>query len=140
MKRYLSLLLLYFIALAMHAQFNKVYRIYAGPEYEDYLGCFASPYKSESIFNNFCQYGNEFSSKSIWNKFSKYGNEYNSYSPWNEYSSKPPVLVDENMRIVDYFSCSYKASEDMRKLMLYIKKHFDEVAKDPCKFYIKYLE
>lgn len=140
MKKIISIIFLLCVVLVTHAQLYQVYRIYAGYDYKDFIGTFANPYNSNSIFNNYSQYGNEYSSKSIWNQYSTYGNEYNSYSPWNEYSTQPPVLIDENNKIVDYFSCSYKASDAMRKFVLYMKKNYNEIAKDPNKFYDYYFK
>lgn len=66
---------------------------------KEYLGKIESSYDSESIFNEYGQYGGEYSSKSIWNSYSKYGNEYNSYSPFNKYSYNPPLIIKNNLII-----------------------------------------
>jgi len=61
-----------------------------------YLGKITSSYDSESIFNEYGNYGGKYSSNSIWNSYSKYGSEYNSYSPFNEYSLNPPMVIKNN--------------------------------------------
>lgn len=61
-----------------------------------YLGKITSSYDSESIFNEYGNYGGKYSSSSIWNSYSKYGSEYNSYSPFNEYSLNPPMVIKNN--------------------------------------------
>lgn len=61
-----------------------------------YLGKITSSYDSESIFNEYGNYGGKYSSNSIWNSYSKYGSEYNSYSAFNEYSLTPPMVIKNN--------------------------------------------
>ena len=61
-----------------------------------YLGKITSSYDSESIFNEYGNYGGKYSTNSIWNSYSKYGSEYNSYSPFNEYSLNPPMVIKNN--------------------------------------------
>jgi hypothetical protein len=52
-------------------------------------------YDSESIFNEYGNFGSEYSPISIFNKYGIYGGEYSNLSPFNEYSSTPPkVIVD----------------------------------------------
>jgi len=70
-----------------------------------FLGKVTSSHDSQSIFNEFGTYGNEFSSKSIWNEFSTFGNEFNSNSPFNEFSSRPPLLI-KNRKIIGYLSAN----------------------------------
>jgi hypothetical protein len=80
-----------------------------GSEYE-YLGSIANEFNSNSIGNEFGSYGSEFSSKSIFNDFSKFGSSYSSYSAFNEYTSRPPVLVDEDLNLVGYLTLNtYKS-------------------------------
>ena len=136
MKKILSILICLMVAVNMLAQ---GYKIYGGEDYKVYLGKWASQYDSESIWNKYGEYGSKYNSKSIWNKYSDFGSKYNQYSPWNAYSSNPPVLVDENNNIVDYFTCGYKASSNMRKLVNYIIENFDDVADDPSEFYRDHL-
>ena len=129
------------IAISTSSMSAQRYRIiaYDGEDYTVYLGNFTDSFDTNSIWNSFGTYGNQFSSESIWNEFGEYGNEYSSYSPWNEYSSNPPILVDDEWNIVDYFSCGYLASDRMRKLLEFIKKNFDDIASDPSSFYDNYL-
>ena len=68
-----------------------------------FLGKITNSFDSQSIFNEFGNYGNEFSSSSIWNSFSEFGNEFNSYSPFNEFSSSPPMII-KNQKILGYLS------------------------------------
>jgi hypothetical protein len=59
-----------------------------------YLGTLDSGFASESIFNDFGDYGSKFSSTSIWNSFSEYGSKFSSLSAFNDLASKPPMLFD----------------------------------------------
>lgn len=136
MRKYLSLLLLITV-LHLNAQTLK---IYGGEDHKEYLGKLTNPYDSESIWNKYGEYGSKYNSKSIWNKYGDFGSKYNAYSPWNKYSNDPPVIVNDRNEIVGYFTCSYKATPQLQKVMLYILEHFDEVADDPKEFYDKYLK
>ena len=49
-------------------------------------------FDTESIFNQFGEYGNGFSPSSIFNPFSKYGNQFNVLSPYNQFSTNTPRL------------------------------------------------
>ena len=59
-----------------------------------YLGTMGDSYNSDSIYNDYSSYGNEYGD-SIWNEYSEYGNEYSSQSPFNDYASDPPVLLKD---------------------------------------------
>jgi hypothetical protein len=61
-----------------------------------YLGTLDSGFASESIFNDFGNYGSQFSSTSIWNTFSEYDSEFSSLSAFSDLASKPPMLFDGN--------------------------------------------
>lgn len=132
MRRIVALGVVLLFACSLFAQ---SYRIYGGKDYEDYLGKWAIPYDSESIWNRHSTYGSKYGGKSIWNKYGPYGNPYNPYSPWNSYSSHPPVLVDKDNRIVCYLTCAITAEPKMRELMKSIIEQFDEVADDPEQFF-----
>ncbi len=139
MKKSFFLFIFSFFISVLNAQSLKIYA-QDGDDYV-YLGKLASPYDNESIFNGYCKYGNEYNSKSIWNEYGKYGNEYHTESPWNEYSSKPPVIVNSDNKIVGYFTVnSLKCPRELLPMMEYIKKHFQEAAKDPSKIYDKFFK
>ena len=78
-------------------------RILAQDNKNTYLGKLTNSFDSDSIFNEFGNYGSEFSSKSIWNEFSTFGNEFSSYSPFNEFTSTPPMII-KNGKIIGYLS------------------------------------
>lgn len=82
--------------------------IFGGFNHDDFLGCLkCNEYSSESICNEYGQFGNEYASGTMWNEYSSpYGNEYSSSSPWNKYSTSNsvPVLVDRNGQFYGYFT------------------------------------
>ena len=68
-----------------------------------FLGKIENEFSSESVFNEFGNYGSEFSSRSIWNEFSSFGSEFSSYSPFNEFASTPPMII-KNGRVIGYLT------------------------------------
>lgn len=60
-----------------------------------YLGDFNNNnYDSNSICNEFGQYGSEFQMNSIFNKFGPNGGEFSRNGAYNPSANKPPVIVD----------------------------------------------
>ena len=58
-----------------------------------YLGKLTlNKFDTDSIYNEFGNYGSKFSSTSIFNKFSNYGSQYSSLSPFNQFTSTPPLI------------------------------------------------
>ena len=103
------LLSLVFIAGSVHA--NDVCSIVRGAKLiaqdneKTYLGEITNRYASNSIFNEYGNYGSKYSSNSIWNEFTTFGSEYSYYSPFNEYTSTPPMII-KNRRIVGYLTAN----------------------------------
>lgn len=60
-----------------------------------FLGTLDNSYSSDSIFNQYSDFGKEYHSDSIWNEYSDWGNDYSSMSPFNEYASTPPILLKD---------------------------------------------
>jgi hypothetical protein len=54
----------------------------------------ANQFDTDSVCNEFSDYGSEFSSTSIFNEFSEYGSDFSSQSAYSEFTSTPPILVD----------------------------------------------
>ena len=79
-----------------------------------------SQYSSESICNQYGDYGSEYSSVSIWNEYGNYGSEFGSESPWNEYSSKGPKIVDRDGNYYGRFSINtfsgYSNSDKLKEI------------------------
>lgn len=57
------------------------------------LGRVANEFASDSIFNEFGEYGSEYSQNSIFNEYGTYGSPYSSMSAFNDFAMKPPLLV-----------------------------------------------
>lgn len=68
-----------------------------------YLGRITNKYDSDSIFNEYGQYGSKYSSKSIWNEYGAYGSPYSLYSPFNKYTSSPPGIY-KNGSLIGYLT------------------------------------
>lgn len=88
---------------------------------DKFLGCLnCSEYSSESICNQYGDYGSEYSSVSIWNEYSNYGSEFGSESPWNEFSSNGPKIVDRDGNYYGRFSINsisgYSNSEKLKEI------------------------
>ncbi len=60
-------------------------------------------YDSESIFNEYGNFGSEYSPTSIFNEYGTYGGEYSNLSPFNEYSSNPPKII-VNGQLIGYLT------------------------------------
>lgn len=61
---------------------------------------------SESIWNEFSDYGSKFSKVSIWNTFSDYGSQFSKESAFNEFAINPPKIVDSDGDFVAYLTTS----------------------------------
>jgi hypothetical protein len=71
--------------------------IFGDDEDRRFLGCLScSKFASNSVQNQYGQYGSPYATYSIWNKYGRYGSQYSSYSPCNPAASRPPAIVDEN--------------------------------------------
>lgn len=60
-------------------------------------------FDTESISNQYGNYGNQYSSTSIFNEYGQYGGTYSNLSPFNEYSRTPPSIL-KNGQIVSYLT------------------------------------
>ena len=88
---------------------------------DKFLGCLnCSEYSSESICNQYGNYGSEYSSVSIWNEYGNYGSEFGSESPWNEFSSNGPKIVDRDGNYYGRFSINtfsgYSNSDKLKEI------------------------
>lgn len=61
-----------------------------------YLGKLSTNiYDTDSIYNEYGNYGSKYQSDSIWNTYGDYGSKYSSTSAFNKYASDPPIIVLE---------------------------------------------
>jgi hypothetical protein len=114
MKKYF---LLVFVAItASVSAFAETYKIYGyqSNRYSVFLGTieirgnqvYEDKYSSDSVFNEYGNYGSKYSSTSIWNSYSNWGSEYSSTSATNSYASNPPAIVDSRNNIVGYLTAN----------------------------------
>jgi hypothetical protein len=69
-----------------------------------YIGRISSnAFDTESICNDFGDYGNPFSANSVKNQFGDYGNPFSSISAYNQFTSAPPAII-YNGRVVGYLT------------------------------------
>ena len=69
----------------------------------EYLGDLGPSWSSDSIFNDYSQYGSTWHQNSIFNEYSEYGNSYSDTSVFNENASNPPKIINDE-GIVGYLS------------------------------------
>ncbi len=70
---------------------------------DEFIGTISDPSNSDSIFNEYGKYGNEYGSASIWNEYGKNGSKYQTNSAFNEYASEPPRII-KNRRVIGVLS------------------------------------
>jgi hypothetical protein len=107
-----------------------------------YLGCLnCNSYDSNSIWNEYGDYGSPYDNRSIWNEYGTYGSEYNSDSPWNEYASNPPVVLDNNGTFYGYFTANkYQSKRAEFDLALTLYKYHDLIRDNVSAWYRKIFE
>ena len=110
MKNFSKLLILFGVSiLSCNSQANEICfslegaTILAQDDTNTYLGKIESPFSSDSIFNEFGDYGSEFSDVSVFNEFSDFGSEFSSYSATDEFTSTPPIII-KNGKIIAYLT------------------------------------
>lgn len=69
----------------------------------EFIGTISDASNSDSIFNEYGEYGSEYRSGSIWNEYGKNGSEYRTGSAFNEYTRNPPKIV-KSRKVVGYLS------------------------------------
>ncbi len=67
-----------------------------------YLGRFTNRFDSESVLNQFGQYGSPYAALSTNNQYGTYGSPYSSLSARNPYTSTPPVIVKNGTALAYY--------------------------------------
>ncbi|MFD2330045.1 hypothetical protein ACFSR7_12405 [Cohnella sp. GCM10020058] len=69
-----------------------------------YLGKLSSnTYDTESVFNEYGDYGSKYSQSSIWNEYGNYGGDYANTSAFNKYATKPPIIL-QNGKVIGYLT------------------------------------
>jgi hypothetical protein len=78
-------------------------QILAQNDENTYLGKLVNKYDSQSIFNEYGEYGSKYSSGSIWNEYGSFGGKYSSDSPFNKYTSTPPMIIKKG-KVIGYLT------------------------------------
>lgn len=113
MKRFLCCVVFLLVPLAA-AQTPEI-MIFGGDNHDVYLGCLScSEYDSDSVFNEYGDYGSRYSSESIFNNFGDYGSRFSQYSPCNPFANDPPVIVDEDGNFYGYLTLSISKNQGIR--------------------------
>lgn len=107
MDRVIRIFLLLCLCMGLNA--NEIcYRlenayVVAQDEKNTFLGKIESSFSSDSIFNEFGDFGSEYSSLSIFNEYGDFGSEFSSYSATNSLTLTPPMIIKEG-KLVGYIS------------------------------------
>ncbi|MDR0641491.1 MAG: hypothetical protein LBG07_03430 [Treponema sp.] len=96
------------LAISLYAISISELRIIA--EDGTFLGTFENEYSSNSVYNEYGNYGSKYSSSSIFNKYGNYGSDYSDQSPFNRYASNPPGLYDRRGNFYGTLSINKYAS------------------------------
>ena len=73
-----------------------------------YLGLISTDtYASESIINQYGNYGSQYSTTSIFNQYGSFGGTYSLYSAYNPYTITPPIIWSYNATTKLYTSVAY---------------------------------
>jgi hypothetical protein len=99
---------IFLMAISLYAIDLSELRIIA--EDRTFLGTFENKYSSNSIYNEYGDYGSKYSSDSIFNKYGEYGSDYSDLSPFNRYASNPPGLYDRRGNFYGTLSINKYAS------------------------------
>lgn len=120
---------------------GQTLHLYGGSDNNVYLGCLnCSEHDSNSIWNEYGNYGSKYNSNSIWNEYGSYGSE-RQYSPFNEYALNAPIVVDEEGNFYGYFTVNeYKKPKADFSLAMMIYKFHDLMCSDVNKWYKKIFE
>lgn len=82
-----------------------------------FLGRITNEYDSDSVLNEYGDYGSKYSDKSIWNEYGEYGGRYSEKSPFNKYASKPPVIFSD-AQAVAYLSVEKRVEPTVHPFIL----------------------
>lgn len=99
--------------------------LYADDGTGKFLGEISSnKYDTDSIANEYGDYGNKYNPESIFNQYGNYGNKYSQYSVFNEYATNPPKILDKNGKVVGYLTANkyIRDAISYEEMMVLLKK------------------
>lgn len=73
-----------------------------------YLGRFTNRFDSQSVLNQFGNYGSPYSSTSTNNTYGQYGSPYSNLSARNPYASRPPIIIKNGQALAFYTNNQFK--------------------------------
>jgi hypothetical protein len=76
-----------------------------------------NPYDTDSIGNEYGEYGNKFNINSIFNEFGTYGGKYSALSPFNRYTNTPPKIV-LGTKVIGFLSVNSSISNRLDPFVL----------------------
>lgn len=125
-----------FLILFSTNTFAQKLELYTNDGKETYLGCLSCDAKdTNSIWNMYGTYGNQYNQKSIWNKYGIYGDQTSSQSPWNIHADNPPI-VKKDGAFYGYFSMNKhfigkRVEVELTKMLF---EYYLDVKEDPSKW------
>jgi len=99
--------------------------LYADDGTGTFLGEISSnKYDTDSIANEYGNYGSKYQTKSIFNQYGNYGSKYSQYSVFNEYATNPPKILDKNGKVVGYLTANkyIRDAISYEEMMVLLKK------------------
>lgn len=84
---------------------------------DEFIGTISDGSNSDSIFNEYGKFGNQYNSASIWNEYGKNGSEYRSDSAFNEYTSSPPRII-KDQQVIGYLSANKSKTGAINPILL----------------------
>ncbi len=102
--------------------------LYADDGTGTFLGEISSnKYDTDSIANEYGNYGSKYQTKSIFNQYGNYGSKYSQYSVFNEYATHPPKILDKNGKVVGYLTSNkYIRDAISYEEMMFLLKKFNK--------------
>lgn len=84
----------------------------------------SNKYDTDSIANEYGNYGSKYQTKSIFNQYGTYGSKYSQYSVFNEYATHPPKILDKNGKTVGYLTANKYITDAVsyEEMMVLLKK------------------
>ena len=127
-----KLFFLVLIIVSSTGLYSQALMLYGGTSHDVFLGYLnTNKFDSDSIWNQFGDYGSKFKTDSIWNQFGTYGSKFSSESPWNQFASSPPVIVDSDGNFYGYMTASRtNAKRTKIDWVLWIIENYEAIKDD----------
>jgi hypothetical protein len=121
-----AVIILFFILLLSMPVFSQSLMLFGGRNHDVFLGYLNhNQYESDSIWNQYGNFGSKYNSDSIWNQYGTYGSRYSSDSPFNPYAQNPPVIVDPDGNFYGYFTLNRSKNPTRIEWILWVLENHD---------------